>query len=519
MKMMNVRNLVAFNDKKGVQTMNGLRIIQSLIIYILLCSAVIAQNEEFKLTASDPIVQSNFGYSVAISGTKVLAGRIRDNNETGAVYHFEYDGSDWLQIEKIVAVDGTDHDKFGCSVSMSDNLAIIGAENDDPHDAGSGSAYLMEYYDNSWHHLKKLIPTDGYYYSYFGHSVSISGSTVILGAWQDDINGDRSGAAYIYQQTDDTWQKISASDGSSNKNFGNAVAVSDAGTAIVGCWYDNPMGDKSGSAYIFEYIGQVWQETAKLTPSDGAAFDEFGYSVAISGTTAIVGAHLNDAVGAYSGAAYVFEYSNGNWTEVQKLIPSNVLHGSYHFGNAVSISGNIIVIGAEGGQGNADATGCAYVYENDGTSWVEIDRIFGSDGLQFDAFGNSVSISNTYVIASAPSVDDTIGINTGAAYVYHLDGLTFVTGFTTLQTFQLDQNYPNPFNPSTTIKFQIPELSFVSIKVYDVLGKEITTLLNEEKSAGSYEIEFDGTGLPSGIYFYQLKIGSFIQTKKMALLK
>ncbi|RKY90967.1 MAG: hypothetical protein DRQ01_08410, partial [Ignavibacteriae bacterium] len=190
---MNVRNLVAFNDKKGVQTMNGLRIIQSLIIYTFLCGAVIAQNEEFKLTASDPIVQSNFGYSVAITGKKVLVGRIRDNYETGAVYHFEYDGSDWLQIEKIVAVDGTTYDKFGCSVSMSDNLAIIGAENDDPHGAGSGSAYLLEYYDNSWHHLKKLIPSDGNYYTYFGNSVSISGTTVIVGAWNDDINGDRSG--------------------------------------------------------------------------------------------------------------------------------------------------------------------------------------------------------------------------------------------------------------------------------------------------------------------------------------
>jgi len=85
--------------------------------------------------------------------------------------------------------------------------------------------------------------------------------------------------------------------------------------------------------------------------------------------------------------------------------------------------------------------------------------------------------------------------------------------------YKLMQNYPNPFNPTTTIKYQIPEMSFVTIKVYDVLGNEIVTLVNEEKSAGSYEIEFDATGLPSGIYFYQLKAGSFIQTKKMILIK
>jgi hypothetical protein len=86
-------------------------------------------------------------------------------------------------------------------------------------------------------------------------------------------------------------------------------------------------------------------------------------------------------------------------------------------------------------------------------------------------------------------------------------------------TFQLLQNYPNPFNPTTTIKYQIPELSFVTLKVYDVLGNEIKTLVNEEKPAGSYEIGFDGTGLPSGVYFYRLQAENFVETKKMVSMK
>jgi hypothetical protein len=85
--------------------------------------------------------------------------------------------------------------------------------------------------------------------------------------------------------------------------------------------------------------------------------------------------------------------------------------------------------------------------------------------------------------------------------------------------FILNQNYPNPFNPSTTIHYQIPELSFVTLKVYDVLGSEVTTLVNEEKSTGTYEIIWYGEQLPSGVYFYQLKAGSFIETKKMVLMK
>jgi hypothetical protein len=85
--------------------------------------------------------------------------------------------------------------------------------------------------------------------------------------------------------------------------------------------------------------------------------------------------------------------------------------------------------------------------------------------------------------------------------------------------FALLQNYPNPFNPSTAISYRLPVSSQVTLKVYDILGTEIETLVNEEKPAGSYEIEFNAVGLSSGIYFYKLQAGSFIQTKKMILLK
>ena len=87
------------------------------------------------------------------------------------------------------------------------------------------------------------------------------------------------------------------------------------------------------------------------------------------------------------------------------------------------------------------------------------------------------------------------------------------------QEFSLEQNYPNPFNPTTSIQYAISNMQFVTIKVYDVLGNEVSTLVNEEKPAGNYEVEFNAAGIPSGVYFYQLKTGSFIQTRKMVLLR
>jgi len=88
-----------------------------------------------------------------------------------------------------------------------------------------------------------------------------------------------------------------------------------------------------------------------------------------------------------------------------------------------------------------------------------------------------------------------------------------------VSTYSLSNNYPNPFNPSTTIKYQIPELSFVTLKLYDVLGNEITTLVNKEKSVGSYEVDFNASSLPSGIYFYRIQAESYVDTKKMVLMK
>ena len=92
-------------------------------------------------------------------------------------------------------------------------------------------------------------------------------------------------------------------------------------------------------------------------------------------------------------------------------------------------------------------------------------------------------------------------------------------GYSGILEFSLAQNYPNPFNPSTTISYSIPEQSQVELKVFDVLGREVAMLVNKEQSAGSYKVEFDGSNLTSGIYFYRIQTGYFLQTKKMVLLK
>ncbi|RJP64835.1 MAG: T9SS C-terminal target domain-containing protein [Ignavibacteriales bacterium] len=146
----------------------------------------------------------------------------------------------------------------------------------------------------------------------------------------------------------------------------------------------------------------------------------------------------------------------------------------------------------------------------DGTCWA----IFNTD--------NS-GLPDNYIYSIAIDKDNNkwIGTSEGLS-VFNEGGIVSVKEKYTHSLpneFFLSQNYPNPFNPSTTIRYSIPELSNVSIKVYDVLGREVATLVDEEKPAGNYQVQFNAENLKSGIYFYTLKAREFSQTKKLTLLK
>jgi len=210
-----------------------------------------------------------------------------------------------------------------------------------------------------------------------------------------------------------------------------------------------------------------------------------------------------------------------------------------YLGISVSTAGDVngdgysdVIVDAPYNLALGSYAGRSYIYFG-GTSMDNIADVTMTWEAAEDQFGSSVSTagdvngdgySNVIVGASG---SDAAGRNyAGKAYIYFIyqSGSYVEVDATIINNYSLNQNYPNPFNPSTKIKYQIPELSFVTLKLYDVLGNEITTLVNEEKPAGKYEVEFNSRGLihqtlPSGIYFYQLKAGSFIETKKMLMLK
>ena len=215
---------------------------------------------------------------------------------------FIFDVKTGAQIRKIVPSDGATNDNFGYAVSITDNYAIVGANGDDDKGSASGSVYIFDVKTGA--QIRKIVPSDGAGGDEFGRWVTSSGNYVIIGAFKDDIHGSDSGSAYIFNiETGAQLHKLVPSDGATNDYFGHGVDI-DGNYAIVGSYTNDDKGSASGSAYIFDV--QTGMQINKLVPSDGAASDYSGYSIAISGNYAIMGAHGDDDKGNAAGAAYVF---------------------------------------------------------------------------------------------------------------------------------------------------------------------------------------------------------------------
>ncbi len=394
--------------------------------------------QQQKPTASDAAENDRFGYSVAVSGDTAVVGAYLDdhggNDDAGAAYIFvrNQGGADqWGQVAKLTADDAAERDYFGQSIAISGDTIVVGAPRDDDGGNNSGSAYVFARNQGGpdyWGQVKKLTASDATADDEFGCSVSISGDTVVVGAPYDGDAGSSSGSAYVFARNQggpDYWgqvQKLTASDAEAGDSFGRAVAIS-GDTVVVGAYLDDHGGhDTAGSAYVFtrNHGGpDIWGQVTQMTADDAAVGDWFGHAVAISGDTVVVGAPINDIS---SGSAYVFERNQGgkdNWGQVQKLTAADAANYDY-FGWAVSISVDTVVTGAYSDNDGGNNSGSAYAFErNQGgaDNWGQVEKVTAHDTAEGDYFGYAVSISGNVVVVGAP-YDDDGGYSSGSAYVY-----------------------------------------------------------------------------------------------------
>jgi hypothetical protein len=279
-----------------------------------------------------------------------------------------------------------------------------------------------------WTQQQKLTADDAAENDEFGRSVSVSGDTAVVGAWMDDDGGNDSGSAYVYMRSGSVWtqqQKLTADDGAASDEFGRSVSVS-GDTTVVGAWRDDEVGVRSGSAYVYVRSGGVWTQQQKLTASDAAPGGLFGTSVSVSGDTLIVGATGDEAGGYDSGSAYVYVRSDGVWTQEQKLTADDA--AAYdRFGESVSVFGDTTVVGAYDDDDGGKDSGSAYVYVRNGGVWTQQQKLTANDAAMEDAFGLSVSVSGDTAVVGA--IGDVAGGNdSGSAYVYVRNGGVWTQG-------------------------------------------------------------------------------------------
>ena len=503
-----------------------LRTVLLLMMFIVLNSFMYATpivNESQILCAPNGIMGDKYGVSVSNSGNFAVLGASGHNSARGAAYIYHYNGSVWVEQQIVTASDGENADYFGRNVSISGNYMIIGADGDDDIDDSSGAAYIFCYDGSNWVEQQKLTASDGAHYDMFGYRVSISGNYAIVGAYMDDDNGNSSGSAYIYHFDGTSWveqQKLTASDGNVGDYFGKSVAISGL-YAIVGADYGVNNESRSGTAYIYFFDGTNWIEQQRLSPSNSSSGCVYGRHVAIDSNIAAVGAMHDDEEGSHSGSVYFYHFDGTSWIEKPKVIAADCA-GISLFGSSISISGNNAVIGACGNNNGTAYSGSAYIFYYNGTNWIEQTKLVSSDNVEDQMFGFSVSTDGNDTFVGA-GFRYGCSMTTENAYIFQDELVSDFDKDIDQVSIRL-KVYPNPFNPETNIDYSVKEETPVEITIYNMKGQKVKTLVDKSVSAGDHKVVWHGdsdseSSVSSGVYFVKMITGNHIETRKIVLMK
>lgn len=253
----------------------------------------------------------------------------------------------------------------------------------------------------------KILPDDGGVADQFGYSIAISDGVVAVGSVLGQVNGVRTGAAYLFDApTGVQSAKLASDDGGASDFFSHAIAMDNAVVAVGAPFADG----SAGSAYLFDASTGV--QYAKLLPADVSASDLFGISVSISDGIVAVGASRDADNGPESGSVYLFDAISG--AERIKLLPDDGAEEDF-FGEFIAISGGVIAVGAPGNDDNGSGSGSVYLF--DAVTGVQYAKLLPDDGGAGDAFGRAVAIDDGVVAVGAPHDDDN-GSLSGSVYLF-----------------------------------------------------------------------------------------------------
>ena len=384
------------------------------------------------ITASDGKQNDRFGTAVAVSGDIAVVGAPEDDEDgmqnSGSAYVFQYIGGVWVEQAKLTAEDAQASDAFGSAVAISGDTILIGAPRFYGH-ADPGAAYVFRFNGANWSQEDKLTSSDAAVGDEFGKVIALSGDTAAFGVPDADATNDL-GVVYVFRyngvndwvQEDELSAPADSATAISGASFAETLAIS-GDTLLIGAeraTYEVNTAARVGAVYAYRYDGvDSWDQEAKLVPSIPAprGFDHlkfFGRSIAFSGDIAVIGAQ-GGVLSTYSGAAYAFWYDGADWVEQDKVIaPGSNSSGDAHgnFGRNVALSEATILVGS--------SLNAVYHFKN-----IPDAKLTADDGATSDYFGVSVALSGDTALVGAPRDDDD-GDNSGSAYLYEYDGANWI---------------------------------------------------------------------------------------------
>lgn len=439
------------------------------------------------LKASNTSAGDQFGGSISVWGDTVVVGaRFEDSGATGvngnqsdngaldsgAAYVFVRSGAVWIQEAYLKASNTDAGDQFGWSVSVSGDTLVVATPAEDGAATGvngneldnsangAGAAYVFVRNGGTWSQQAYLKASNAEATDNFGSSTSVSGDTLVVGAFGEDssatgVNGSEAdnsaggaGAAYVFVRNGTAWTQqayIKASNTGANDFFASSVSVS-GDTVVVGSPLEdgnatgvngtqNDGSSDAGAAYVFVRSATTWSQEAYVKASNTGGLDRFGSSVSVSTNTIVIGAldeasnatgvngNQSDDTADSAGAAYVFVRNGSTWSQQAYLKASNTETNDY-FGSAVAVAGDTAVIGAVGEDSNAtglngnqnnnslSSAGAAYVFARSGTTWTQRAYLKASNTGAVDVYGGSVSVDgDTIAVGAIREASNATGVN------------------------------------------------------------------------------------------------------------
>jgi len=357
-----------------------------------MASHALAQCEQAKLTASDAAREQYFGRAVSISGDVAVIGAEGDAHagfQSGSAYVFRRIGSTWVQEQKLIASDAFESDQFGNAVAISGNTAMITAVGADMlgYAGNTGAVYVFGWDGAHWVEQQKLLASDSLDGWQLGWSIALNGDFAAVGQVGDSFAGaSEAGAVYVFRWNGGSWvqeQKLVPPDLGPFDHFGWSVAATE--NVIVG-------GTTAGAAYVFRWNGSSWVQEQKLTPGDGPPSDAFGWSVGIASNALAVGAPAHSGAFVHSGMAYVYRFNGSTWGDEQELPPpAEVQYGG--FGSSVAAGGGNLLIAPVRLGATQPGTWSVYLYRLVEGQWIHAGVLAAPDAA--GEFGTAVSLART----------------------------------------------------------------------------------------------------------------------------